>query len=78
MLTLTLTGAEGMLSIKEVADRLDVSVMTVRRLVWKGDLPAFKIGGRLKFDPEAVEYYLKEQAYQPKVKSAGDKPEAPR
>ncbi len=65
MLTLTM-GTDTMLSIKEVAKRLDVSVMTIRRLVWKGDLPAFKIGGRLKFDPEDVEDYRQANAYQPK------------
>lgn len=67
MLTLTM-GTEAMLSIGDVAKRLGTSVMTVRRLVWRGDLPAFKVGGRLKFDPDAIERYLKEQTYQPKPK----------
>lgn len=57
---------ETMLSLKEVAGRLGVSVMTVRRLIWEGTLPAFKIGGRMKVDPEALEQYRKGSAYQPR------------
>jgi excisionase family DNA binding protein len=67
MLTLA-TGVDAMLSIKEVADRLDVSVMTIRRLVWSGALRAYKIGGRLKFEPEDVEAYRAQQVYRPEDK----------
>lgn len=54
-----------MLSIKEVAARLGISVMTVRRLVWAGTLRAYKIGGRVKFDPEDVEAYRTQHVYRP-------------
>ena len=64
MLTLA-TGVDTMLSIKEVAERLDVSVMTIRRLVWAGTIKAYKIGGRLKFDPEDVDAYRAQQVYKP-------------
>lgn len=67
MLTLAL-GVETMLSIKEVASRLGISVMTVRRLIWDGELPAYKIGGRLKVDPDALERYRQSSAYQPKAR----------
>ncbi len=68
MLTLTM-GTDTMLSIKDVANRLDVSVMTIRRLVWSGSLRAYKIGGRLKFEPEDVEAYRAQQVYKPEDKS---------
>lgn len=65
---LTLTGVDVMLSIKEVAKQLNVSVMTIRRLVWSGALRAYKIGGRMKFDHEDVEAYRAQQVYKPEDK----------
>ena len=72
MLTLTM-GAVTMLSIREVAEALDVSVMTIRRLVWRGELAAFKIGGQLKFDEAAVTAYRAANVYHP-VQRAPEKP----
>lgn len=37
-----------LLSVKVVADRLDIDVQTVRRLIADGDLPAHRIGRLLK------------------------------
>ena len=68
MLTIA-TGIDAMLSIGEVAKRLGTSVMTVRRMVWGGTLRAYKIGGRLKFDPEDIETYRAQHVYKPEDKS---------
>lgn len=43
-----------LLSIATVADRLDVSRDTVRRLVARGDLPAIRIGSAVRVS--AVEF----------------------
>jgi excisionase family DNA binding protein len=57
-----------LLTIKQVAKRLNVSVDTVRNLDRCGKLPASRIGegrGTLRFDPELVEQYEREAAGNP-------------
>jgi excisionase family DNA binding protein len=58
-------GSSEFLSVKEVADRFQVSVDTVRRLVRAGKLPASRIGGRrgqLRFDPVDLKRFQRESA----------------
>lgn len=54
-----------MLDIDGVAQRLGVSVATVRRIVKRGELRAYKIGGQLRFKEEEVEAYIDAQLVDP-------------
>lgn len=47
-----------MLTIDEVRARLKVSVSTIRRLVRAGKLPAYLVGGQLRFKPAEVIAYV--------------------
>ena len=47
-----------MLSIRAVADHLDVSIKTIRRWIKCGDLLAFKVGGQWRIDPDDLERFL--------------------
>ncbi len=49
------------LSVEEVASRFGVNVTTVYRLVQKGALPAFKLGGQWRFSPEMLESWVADQ-----------------
>lgn len=56
----------GLLTVKDVAERLDVSIAKVHRLITKGALtPAAKADGQtgsLYFRPEDIDAYLEERA----------------
>jgi len=43
---------------RELADLLGVAVITVRRLVDRGDLPYYRVGRQKRFRREDVEAYL--------------------
>ena len=45
-------------TVKELADKLAVTPMTIYRLVGQGKLPAVKIGRAIRFDPDAVAAFL--------------------
>lgn len=49
---------EEMLSIAQVAERLQVSVATVRRLIERGELPAVRVGRLWRISSNALEAYL--------------------
>jgi excisionase family DNA binding protein len=51
-----------LLTPKEVADRLQVSIRTVRRLITSGQLKALHIGRLLRITPAALEAYVTEAA----------------
>jgi len=65
------TGTDGLaelLTIEEVAERLRVSVLTVRWLRQEGRFaPAIKVGRRLMWDTRDVASWLKAQREVPKV-----------
>jgi excisionase family DNA binding protein len=44
----------GLLTPKELADLLKLSLPTVRRYVNNGTIPFIQIGNRVRFEPEAV------------------------
>ena len=44
-----------LLSVKEVAQELGVSVQSIRRAYWRGDIPAYRICKMLRFDLERVQ-----------------------
>jgi excisionase family DNA binding protein len=50
-----------MLTIDDVSSQLNVSISTVRRLVRDQQLPAYRVGGRLRFKPEEVAAYIDAQ-----------------
>ncbi len=49
-----------LLRLTEVAERLDVSMPTVRRLVKEGKIKAFRVGRVLRVKPYDLEAYLQE------------------
>ncbi len=52
----------GLLTIQDVSKRLNVPVETLRRWRRTGVGPhSFKIGGQLRYRPENVERYIKQQ-----------------
>ncbi|HLD36401.1 MAG TPA: helix-turn-helix domain-containing protein [Planctomycetota bacterium] len=52
-----------LMTIKGVAEFLNLSEKTVRRLIHKGELPASKVGGQWRMDKDTIELYLKKKAY---------------
>jgi excisionase family DNA binding protein len=50
-----------LLTIDEVRSQLNVSISTVRRLVRDAKLPAYRVGGGLRFKPEEVAAYVDSQ-----------------
>jgi excisionase family DNA binding protein len=44
-----------LLSVKEVAQELGVSVQSIRRAYWRGDIPAYRISKMLRFDLARVQ-----------------------
>jgi excisionase family DNA binding protein len=53
--------AERLLSARELADLLGFSASTVQDWTERGDLPAFKLGGRLRFRESEVLAWLEER-----------------
>lgn len=49
------------LTVREVADRLRVSRMTVYRLIESGGITAYRIGHLLRVPADAVEEYISRQ-----------------
>lgn len=49
-----------LLTLQQVADRLQVSMSTVRRLVDAGKLKAVRIGRNLRVRPEDLAAYIEE------------------
>ncbi len=47
-----------MLDVRGVADRLAVSAKAIRALILRGELPAYKIAGRIRIDPRELDAYL--------------------
>jgi excisionase family DNA binding protein len=47
------------MSVREVAERLKVSRMTVHRIIKSGELPAYQIGRLFRISKTDVETYLR-------------------
>lgn len=54
-------GAAQLLTLQEAAERLHVHYMTAYRWVRRGDLPAFKTGGRLRVRLDDLERFIEER-----------------
>jgi predicted DNA-binding transcriptional regulator AlpA len=53
---------EALLTESELADRLHLSLGTVKRMRYSGAGPPFlRLGGRIRYDPAAVREWLREQ-----------------
>src|SRR5712691_6826737 len=52
---------EPLLTTEEVADLLRVEIVTVRRLVNRGELPAYRIGNEYRFTRVDLEEFIKRQ-----------------
>jgi len=48
-----------LLTVEQLAERLAVNQMTVRRMVNRGQLPAVRIGRAIRFRPADVDAFLK-------------------
>lgn len=55
-----------MFTIQEVADKMKVSNKTIRRLIKRGDLVAYRVGdrGQLRVKADDLEQYLEKQRVQ--------------
>jgi excisionase family DNA binding protein len=51
-----------LLSVAEVAARLRVSRVTAYRLIWRGALPALRVGGQIRIDVRELEDWLRREA----------------
>ena len=51
-------GGGRLLDVNAVAERLGVSRQTVYRMTWRGDLPASRVGERLRYRPSDVDDYI--------------------
>jgi len=58
-----------LITLQEAAERLSVHYMTAYRWVRRGELPAFKTGGRLRIKVEDLEQFLAERALDVAMKS---------
>jgi excisionase family DNA binding protein len=52
---------ERLLTTEEVADLLRIDPVTVRRLIMRGELTAYRIAGEFRFTPTGVEEFLESQ-----------------
>jgi excisionase family DNA binding protein len=50
-----------LLSVSEAARVLGVSAWHVRRLVWRGDLPAVRLGRLVRLDRDDLNIYINER-----------------
>ncbi len=56
------TAPEQLLTVEQVALRLQVKQITVLRLIWQKKLEACKVGSLWRIRPDAVERYLRGDA----------------
>jgi excisionase family DNA binding protein len=50
-----------LITIKEVADFLQIAEKTIYRLAAEGKIPAFKVGGSWRFKRKEIEDWLEKQ-----------------
>ena len=57
---------DSLMTLREVARFLHVVPLTVQRMIYRGDLPAIKVGSRWRIRRQDLEDYLKRSTSQPK------------
>ena len=69
-----------LLTIPEVAEAMKVSEKTVRRLIKRGDLPAFKVGdrGQLRVEEQELQRYIESTRVRAGDPSAPEEGEPPK
>lgn len=55
-----------LMTVKQVAEHLNVNPRTVLRLIERGDLKAIKVSSRWRVDPDDLRDYMERQATQEK------------
>ena len=58
---ITVDADTALMTMDEVRSRLRVSASTIRRLVRDEKLPAYRVGGQLRFKPSEVTAYIDAQ-----------------
>ena len=53
------------LTVREISDHLRISTATVRRLLARGDLPAFRVGKGWRFELTAIEDWCSRSTIKP-------------
>ena len=54
-------GMHGALTADELAKLLGMSKVTILRRAKKGNIPSFRVGAMVRFDPQAISRWLMEQ-----------------
>ena len=54
-------GYEAYLSIKQAAGELTISTGTVRRLIQRGEIEAYRFGNQIRIVPKSLEQYIRGQ-----------------
>ncbi|PWC55382.1 hypothetical protein TSH7_28500 [Azospirillum sp. TSH7] len=50
-----------LLTIPEVAERLQVSIKTIRRWIASGDLPTVRLGSQIRIQPKDLDIFLRQR-----------------
>ncbi|UVT15539.1 MAG: helix-turn-helix domain-containing protein [Nitrospira sp.] len=66
-----------LLSVKEVAHELGVSVQSIRRAYWSGSIPAYRVNKMLRFDLERVQQIFLAKGSARGVRASSMRPAAP-
>ena len=64
-------GAASLLDVRCVANRLGLSTKSVRGLILRGELPAYKVAGRIRIDAADLSAYLAAARVQPSLHDIG-------
>lgn len=50
-----------LMTIPEVAERLQVSIKTIRRWIASGDLPTVRLGSQIRIQPKDLDIFLRQR-----------------
>jgi excisionase family DNA binding protein len=70
-------GAASLLDVRCVAQRLGLSTKAVRGLIARGELPAYKVAGRIRIDAADLDGYLAAVRVRPSLHDIGAPRPAP-
>ncbi len=51
-----------LLTVEEIAEFFQTSTSTIYRWVHKREIPFVKLGGKLRFSPDAIQEYIKKNS----------------
>jgi excisionase family DNA binding protein len=68
------SAACAMIDVRAVADRLGISTKAVRGLIGRGELPAYKVAGRIRVDLVDLDLYLAGARVRPVERRLGRPP----